>query len=66
MPNQLNQRNVLLDASPKALNSDPVGRELIALCDQLHQNAFTNLSGSETSDAILSAMPEGILAFSSD
>ena len=51
---------------PQILNTDLVGRELIALCDQLHQNAFTNLSGSGTSDAILSAMPEGILAFSSE
>lgn len=59
-------RAELLGMFPQSLNSDPVGRELIALCDQLHQNAFTNLSGSETSDAILSAMPEGILAFSSD
>jgi signal transduction histidine kinase len=59
-------RTEFLGMFPPAMNSDPVGRELIALCDQLHQNAFTNLSGSETSDAILSAMPEGILAFSSD
>ncbi|MFM8187715.1 MAG: sensor histidine kinase [Pirellula sp.] len=60
------ERTEFLEMFPQVLNIDPVGRELIALCDQLHQNAYTNLSGSETSDAILSAMPEGILAFSSD
>jgi len=59
-------RNDFLAMFPLVLNTDEVGREWIALCDQLHQNAFTNLSGSETSDAILSAMPEGILAFSSE
>lgn len=59
-------RNEFLAMFPEILNTDLVGRELIALCDQLHQNAFTNLSGSDTSDAILSAMPEGILAFSSE
>jgi two-component system phosphate regulon sensor histidine kinase PhoR len=59
-------RTEFLGMFPQSLNADPVGRELIALCDQLHQNAYTNLSGSETSDAILSAMPEGILAFSSE
>jgi two-component system phosphate regulon sensor histidine kinase PhoR len=59
-------RNEFLAMFPQILNTDPVGRELIALCDQLHQNSFTNLSGSDTSDAILSAMPEGILAFSSE
>ena len=59
-------RSEFLAMFPQILNTDLVGRELIALCDQLHQNAFTNLSGSGTSDAILSAMPEGILAFSSE
>jgi signal transduction histidine kinase len=59
-------RNEFLAMFPQILNTDPVGRELIALCDQLHQNSFTNLTGSNTSDAILSAMPEGILAFSSE
>ena len=59
-------RSEFLAMFPQILNTDPVGRELIALCDQLHQNGFTNLSGSDTSDAILSAMPEGILAFSSE
>lgn len=59
-------RNEFLGMFPQVLHTDPVGRELIALCDQLHQNAFTTWSGSETSDAILSAMPEGILAFSSE
>lgn len=60
------ERTAFLEMFPPVLSTDPVGRELIALCDQLHQNAYTNLSGSETSDAILSAMPEGILAFSWD
>ena len=60
------ERSEFLEMFPQVFNTDPVGRELMALCDQLHQNAYTNLSGSETSDAILSAMPEGILAFSSD
>ena len=59
-------RTEFLAMFPQVLNTDPVGRELIALCDQLHQNAYTSLSGSGTSDAILLAMPEGILAFSSD
>jgi two-component system phosphate regulon sensor histidine kinase PhoR len=59
-------RAEFLEMFPESLRTDPVGRELVALCDQLHQNAFTNLSGSETSDAILSALPEGILAFCSE
>lgn len=59
-------RPEFLEMFPKSLSNDPVGSELIALCDQLHQNAYTHMSGSEVSDAILSAMPEGVLAFSSD
>lgn len=59
-------RPEFLEMFPKILSTDPVGSELIALCDQLHQNAYVNTSGSEVSDAILSAMPEGILVFSPD
>ena len=58
-------RTELLSLFPKSLTEDPISRELIGICDQLHQSAFTNYSGAETSEAILSAMPEGLLAFSS-
>jgi two-component system phosphate regulon sensor histidine kinase PhoR len=56
-------RPEFLGMFPHAMRSDRLGREVIALCDTLHQNAFSFKSDGEPSDAILAAMPVGILAF---
>ncbi len=59
-------RPEFLGMFPDAMRGDRLGREMIALCDTLHQNAFSFKSEGEPSDAILAAMPVGILAFGSD
>lgn len=59
-------RPEFLEMFPNAMRGDRLGREMIALCDTLHRNAFSFKSEGEPSDAILAAMPVGILAFGSD
>jgi len=59
-------RPEFLELFPISMRGDRLGREMIALCDTLHQNAFSFKSEGEPSDAILAAMPVGILAFGSD
>jgi two-component system phosphate regulon sensor histidine kinase PhoR len=59
-------RNEFLGLFPQAMSVDPLGREFVALCDTLHQNAFIYQSDSEPSEAIFAAMPVGILAFAPD